>query len=873
RKDVHFIENAIAYYGITNTYISPGMLKVYRNRSKTLKTVKTVGERLCNQFSSEYKIINIYGASETLLALAFEVDKNYENTPIGKPVNGISVYILNEKGEPVKDGEEGEICVAGAISDGYLNLPEQTAKVYLPNPFSTCDDDKILFHTNDIAKRLDDGNIVYVNRKDWMVKINGQRVEVGEIEICSQKVIGVERAVVKAFENDYGQTYLVEYFKGDGVTSEDIKKHLHTVLPEYMIPLFFVKVEEFPLNANGKINRLALEKPVASMFKTEYIAPANALQKLLCEKFEEILECGRVGIKDSFFDLGGDSIRVLKLQNICNMPKLSTKIIYDGKTPEKIAELIENAEEKITYDILSDYPITKTQYGIFVDCEENRTTTIYNLPSLFKLSDTVDIKRLKKAVENTINAHPYIKTRLFLNDDGDVRAGRNDEDKAEIEITECSSLPDASELVIPFEILGGNLYRASIYITDNGNYLFLDLHHIISDGTSFSVIIEDINNAYDGKEVDTESYTGFEAALDEEKARKTEAYTKAKEYYDSIFSGCDTDFLPIKDKNDSTPSVGNCEFISDLPVESVKKFCADNNITLNAFFNGVFGFVLSKYNNKDEALFTTVYNGRNDSRLARAVTMLVKTFPVLCKTNGDRKIIDLLTDTKNQLMQSMSNDIYSFAEISREYNINADILFVYQGDSFEFDTIGGEKAESIAMSLDTAKAPITINVFLENNKFVFKCEYRSDMYEQSTMLRMAECLSVVSDEFMNKTYLNEVTLLSAESEKLLDSFNNTERAYEKTDIVTLFRRQAEQNPDNTAVVYLDKSYTYKEVDEISERIGGYISSLGIGREDVVSILIPRCEYMVIASLGALKSGAAYQPLDPSYPQERLEFMM
>ncbi|MDD5796042.1 MAG: non-ribosomal peptide synthetase [Oscillospiraceae bacterium] len=429
RKDVRFLENAIAQYGITNTYISPGMLKVYRNKSKTLKTVKTVGERLCNQYSQDYNIINIYGASETLLALAFHVDKSYENTPIGKPVKGISVYILDDSGKPVKNGEEGELCVAGAISEGYLNLPEQTAKAYEPNPYSTCDDDKILFHTNDMVKQLEDGNIVYVNRKDWMVKINGQRVEAGEIEICSQNVNGVDRAVVKAFVNDYGQNYLVEYFKGDGVTAEKIKEHLHTVLPDYMIPLFFVKVDEFPLNANGKIDRLALKEPDASMFKTDYVPPESETEKLLCEKFEEVLNCGKVGIKDSFFDLGGDSIKVIKLQSICNISKLSTKIIFDGKTPENIAVLLENTADEEIYDILSDYPLTQTQNGIFVECAANPGTTIYNIPCLYKLGKNVDLNKLKSAVESTINAHPYIKTKLFLNENGDIRAKRNDKEK------------------------------------------------------------------------------------------------------------------------------------------------------------------------------------------------------------------------------------------------------------------------------------------------------------------------------------------------------------------------------------------------------------------------------------------------------------
>ena len=869
RFDIEKIQDYYADNNITVGFLSPRVLKIFKNKDKELKVVFTGSERFVDTYSDEFTIYNSYGQSETTcIVTTFKVDKKYNNTPIGKPLPGVKMFILDNDGNEVADGEEGELCVQGIFTDEYMNLPEQSAKTFkiLPNG-------EVIVYTGDIAKKLPDGNIVYVNRKDWMVKINGQRVEPGEIEAVLKEIPDITNAAVKDFTTTSGQVYLCGYYtSNNSVSSELIRQELGKHLPDYMIPSYFIRLDAIPTNINGKLDRAALMPPKLTDIKAEYAPPTNKTEQLLCNAFEKILKCGKVGINDNFFMLGGDSIKVMQLQNECVVAGLSTKIIFKGQTPSDIAKLVENSEEE-NYTVLSDYPITQTQYGIYIECSSNPDTTIYNIPSLFELGDKVDVDRLKTAVENTINTHPYIKTKLFLNDNGEVRAKRNDIEKPLVEITECDKLPETSELVKPYELLGGSLYRAKIYKTNDANYLFLDFHHIISDGTSMTVILEDINSFYDGKPVESEIYTGFEAALDEEKARKTDEYEKAKQYYDSVFSGCDTDFLPIKDKNDPVPSVGTCEYECNVLLDSIIKYCNDNNITLNAFFNGVFGFVLSKYNYKNEALYTTVYNGRSDSRLERAVTMLVKTFPVLFNAGGEKKIFDLLTETKNQLMNSMSNDIYSFAEISRAYDIKADIMFVYQGNILNCDSLAGEKTDMQVLSLDTAKAPITVHILSRNNKIVFKCEYRSDMYEQSTIIGMAQCFSTVAREFLSKTYLKEVTLLSAESQKLLDKFNNTKRDYEKTDIVTLFRRQAEQNPDNTAVVYLDKKLTYKEVDEISERIGAYISSLGIGREDVVSILIPRCEYMVTASLGVLKSGAAYQPLDPSYPTERLEFMM
>lgn len=230
------------------------------------------------------------------------------------------------------------------------------------------------------------------------------------------------------------------------------------------------------------------------------------------------------------------------------------------------------------YEVCSDYPLTQTQRGIFVESVANAGTTIYNIPFLFRLSDKVDLQRLKTAVENTINAHPYVKTTLFLNDQGDVRAARNDDRKPEVEMIVCGKVPSNEELVLPYEMLGDRLYRAKIYQTGDGNYLFLDFHHIISDGTSERIIIRDINRAYEGEMLETERYSGFEIALDEEKLRRTDAYEKAKKYYDSVFEGIDSNFLPPKDGNASVEVPGEISFVSEISVEEVKAYCQKNEL-------------------------------------------------------------------------------------------------------------------------------------------------------------------------------------------------------------------------------------------------------------------------------------------------------
>lgn len=293
------------------------------------------GERLSGVWREHGAIHNGYGLSETLsVALAFTVDRAYDNTPIGKPLEDFTVYLLDGAGQQVADGEEGEICIAGPLARGYINLPEQTARAFVENPFATSDENRRMLRTGDVGKRLPDGNILYVNRRDWMVKVNGQRVEMGEIEIQLGKIPGVETAAVKSFEDEAGQTYLCGYYKCDAALSEGaVRKALATTLPGYMIPRFLVALEAFPLNPNGKLDRKALQPPRADQFQKQYAAPETPLQEQVCRGFETVLGVERVGLDDDFFEMGGDSIKVVVLQDALGELGLSSSGIFEGRTP------------------------------------------------------------------------------------------------------------------------------------------------------------------------------------------------------------------------------------------------------------------------------------------------------------------------------------------------------------------------------------------------------------------------------------------------------------------------------------------------------------------------------------------------------------
>ena len=517
--------------------------------------------------------------------------------------------------------------------------------------------------------------------------------------------------------------------------------------------------------------------------------------------------------------------------------------------------------------------LSKTEYGIYFDYLSNPDSVAYNIPLLLRLGRDTDIDRLKQAVESAVENHFYIKSRLSQDSDGKVYKLPSDE-PAQVELKEMHDCDfDKSSLVYPFDLLGERLYRCSIISLDSCVILFCDIHHIVFDGTSARIFLNDIDRAYNGLPLEAELFTGNDVSVEEEQRLNTDELDRAKEYYNSLFGGLELDSVMINDKNDGKPTAKAVEYeFKAFDADKIREFCRKNGIKTSTFFCGVYGLLLAKFSGADESLFATIFSGRNE-KLKNTCGMFVKTLPVYCNFSKDEGVVQFLKALDSQLENSRRHSLYSYADICSDLQINPQTIFAYQGDTFRSVSFCGEEIYAESVEISNPKANISAEVSRLNGRFSMHLEYRVDLYDEKSALSFLKSFEKTVVEFIGSESINDIDITDSEQLALLDSFNETEVEYEKTDIVTLFRRQAEQNPDNTAVVYLDKRLTYSEVDEISERIGAHIASMGIGRENVVSVLIPRCEYMVTASLGVLKSGAAYQPLDPSYPQERLEFMM
>ena len=451
-----------------------------------------------------------------------------------------------------------------------------------------------------------------------------------------------------------------------------------------------------------------------------------------------------------------------------------------------------------------------------------------------------------------------------MSDEGEVLQKRND---AFTYKTQIINGMNRETLVRPYMLFNEQLFRFEIHRTCDGNYLFLDIHHIVADGTSLGIILNDINRAYSGEKLEVEEYTSYDLALDNRDALASDAYKNAENYYKSVFenAGGSINFYPDKSGAAPTAEMYHRE-TSEFSVQDVKAFCKKHGITENVFFISAFGITLGKYNFRKDAVFTTIYHGRNDSRLSDTVGMLVKTLPVYCDFSGSTA--DCLNAVQQQLINSMNNDIYPFSQISHEFNIKADAMVIYQGDNFAFDNIGGEYAQEEPVQLNAAKAPVSISISIERNKFVFEIEYRGDMYNEETIKYLADNLETTADGILREYEPADIRLMFEEETKMEDDPSHAGKTF-----VDLFREAVAKYPDRPAVRDGMGELTYKELDHMSDYVAQKLTENGFGREKVAGILCGRTKEYAVAYIGVMKAGGAYVPLDPEYPQSRIEYML
>ena len=875
-KDMQGMAEYIREHRINSMTMSTqiGMAMVNQYPDLKLRYIMMGGEKMLPCEKTEIRIYNGYGPTEFTVCSSFHVVDQERDTdiPIGRPVPNTWSFICDEAGNLMPQGMAGELCLAGPqIAEGYWKRKDLTDEKFISCPFAGGTEMK-MYRTGDLARYNEDKELEFLGRIDAQVKLRGFRIELGEIENAASLYEGIAQVAARVCDD-----HLVLYYTGNRQIDPDaLRDFLAGSLTEYMIPAAYKQLDEMPMTPNGKIDRKELQKiPVVS--DEQMVPPANETEQKISDLVKSVLSGRETGVTAELRREGLTSLSAMRLSALISKEfgkNFRMTDLNEYGTIRKIAEYLGTDIQEEHFERQDSYPITAVQQGIYVECMANYNTSIYNTPVLLKLDRGIDIARLKQAVAETTDAHPYLKMRLALGEDGQIAAWRRDEDRQQVTEVEFATLENGFEgLVKPFNLVDDCLFRTMIVHDGEDNYLFLDGHHIVTDGESMQIFMRDLNLAYAGETPAKESFTGFEAALAEAKLRNGPQYDQAKEYYRGLLEGFDTDCLPVYDRDLGRTEIGTLTMAAPVNTDRLASAVKDGSVTLNGLWNAAFGLALTAFLYRDDCVYTTVYNGRNDPRLGDSIGMFVHTLPVVCNAGKNESGLAFARRMGQQLADSMSNDIYSFAEISKAFDVKANIIFIYQGGIGSEPEIGGKKAESILLHLNALKAPLTINVLQKDGGFEIFSEYDAQHYEEWSIRALIDLTVRIFDQLTEDRPIGSLSLISPEEKRALDAVNQTEKAVESTDIVALFRKTAKQYPERRAVVCLEKTLSYRELDERTDRIAAYLQERGIGAGDVVGILIPRSEYMVITALSVLKTGAAYQPLDPAYPTERLKIMV
>lgn len=864
--------------GITHTFITTQVGRQLASEIEltTVKHFSVGGEKLVPiEPPKGYNFYNVYGPTEgTIFATLQLVDKLYHRVPIGKALSDYKTYILDKNKKRLPALCCGELYISGPqVARGYLNRDKENMEAFLTNPF---DDDpafKRLYKTGDIVRYLEDGTIDFIGRKDGQVKIRGFRVELSEVEKIIREFAGIKDATVKDFTDPSGVKYIVAYIVSDSkIDIDSLNKYILSKKPPYMVPSYTMQIDKIPLNQNQKVNKRALPQP--EIKTEERILPRNETENDIYEILKKVLGHDQFGVTNNIFEVGLTSVSSIRLAILLSKKfnkSIENEDLKSHPTVESLCEYLIDKKEDEVYQILKEYPLSKTQEGIFVECISKVGSTNYNIPYLFKLDKKMNLNNLKDALIKVLDNHPYLKSTLYMNGDGDILVRRK-ETKSEVSLIKADI--DKSKLVRPFEMLNHPLYRIEIYEGKN-NYLFLDFHHILCDGTSEAIFLSDLNKAFNNQQLEKEEFTGYEVALKEKEDLKTPKLEKAKKFYQEVLKDIDGDYLLKKDLkvSEDEGKLKSIDYQLSISNKKVNEFVNKLKITNNALFNFAFAFTLSKFIYKDEALYSTIYNGRKSSRLSNTTSMLVKTLPVFIKYQEEDKVSSKLAEMRDLLSGLEENDLYSFGEIVKDYDVSADILFAYQGDNFTFEEIGGYKVESILLESDTPKSAFGLDVFLEKGVFRAHYEYDDSLYNASTIASFNRLFELVLEELLNKQYIKDIQTLPSIDKQLIESYNDVKEEIPNISFNKLVEKVVEENPDKIAIIAKNGQYTYREFNADANKVAHELINKGIKIADPVIMLMPRIAQAYVVRQGIIKSGGAFVPVDPKYPDDRIEYII
>ncbi|WP_160716902.1 non-ribosomal peptide synthetase [Chitinophaga solisilvae] len=949
-KDPQAIMDTIVQQQITVMHFVPSMLNVSleylqahagRWDLSSLRRVFASGEALqVKQVTAFHELLynvygttlhNLYGPTEAAVDVSwFDCHPGTitDTVPIGKPIDNIRLYILDSQQQLQPEGVAGELYISGVgVGIGYLNRPDLTREKFLPDPFFP---GERMYRTGDLARWMADGNIEYIGRADHQVKIRGFRIEPGEIEQRLLQHPWVKEVLVLAKENSRREKYLCAYLTAtQAVTSEILQEHILQELPEYMVPAHFILLDKMPLSPNGKADRKALPEPDLSHADNSvpYEAPQSAAEKLLVNIWEEVLHITPISTGDSFFRLGGDSIKAIQvaakvaqqgmhisIRDIFRYPAVRQLALHmhTAVTPAApptvaipIADFPADAALRQAIDpafsIRAAYPLSPMQAGMLFHAMTDETSNAYLDQVVFDFDTLLDSALLEKSFNILIQQHDILRTVFATKGLQTPRQVVLKERYQQIQYSDIShlSLPDQqvwleqyrqADWQQGYQLSHGPLQQ--LYLVKTGPHscrVMFSFHHIILDGWSFSLLMSSLLRTYitvaAGKCILAAPAPQFSSYINWISAQDTAAATA---FWETYLGGFSTKTSPAQHRHTGAAyQVTEDIFVlPDTLYAGIQQVAAQHAITVNTVLQTVWGILLQRHNNTGDVVFGTVTSGRPPQikDIANVAGLLINTIPVRVKCTGDISFAELAGEVQ---LTALTADSYSYLpladiqQLSELKNELIDHILVFENFPVDSNLLQQQHGEGALLKISRVKfyeqTHYDLNVIIvPQDNLTIRFNYNSTVFNQEQIRQIMQQLETALTAITGNAAIpvKHIPLLSAADTAQLAVFHDT--AFPLPHLQTihqLFASRAAQAPEATAIVHEGTGISYAALNEQANSIAAWLYGHGIRKEDRVAIVASRSIPMIAGILGALKAGAAIVPVDPAYPEDRIHYML
>ena len=695
-----------------------------------------VGSEPANHFHLKGLInYNMYSQSESgFIVSMFSIDKEYDVCPIGKPQFDLKYRIIDEEGNDVPAGEVGEFIFENPYARGYINLPEETQKVFRDG----------YYHSGDLAQMLPDDNIAIRGRKSDMIKINGNRIEPAEVETVIRSELNIGWCAVRGFTDDK-TSFICAYYKDD-ITFDpaELRTRLQKKLPYYMIPAHFVQITNIPEKANGKMDRNALPKPEIKDITRTYKEPTNEVEAALCLAMQTVLNMDR--IDDDFYEMGGDSLGSMELLIESGLPGLDVSCIFRGRTAAEIAKLymekIQNRDpngdaESNEWAKFEEHKLTPEQLDFYNYQSYIPNSTMYNLFKMIRFDKNgVDLDRMAKSVEIAVKNHPALRTILQYNDNGDLIQKYDPNMSVTItpeKISEDELKKIKDTLVAPFKIINSPLFRCRLFETENSAYLFFDVHHIVFDGTSVNIFMNSVINAYLGAPLETDYY--YLVLARRKQLELTDFYEESRQYHEDTYGNTKWTTYPKIDRKTQENKLDHIsckETFSPVHISAVeKKFM----VSRNEFFIAATLLAVAINTNKNDVRVSWIYNGRDDLASASSVGLLFRELVVALRLRDKTNLRDIFAEIHKQVRNGIKYSCYPYMALKPQNEDGDTACVIYQRnlrDTYDFMGLHVEPVE-ISHNNAAAEAVLDIQILEDEDGLQYVFDYAASRYKQETM--------------------------------------------------------------------------------------------------------------------------------------------